>query len=275
MIQLAVLGNPINHSLSPKLHQHFAKQTGIKLSYQALCVQPSQFESTVKTLFQQGGHGLNITLPFKQKAYNLCDQLTIRAQQAGAVNTLWLHQGLLYGDNTDGMGFYHDLKQHISLAKKRILIIGAGGATKGILPILTQSDIQHLHIANRTLAHADALRSHHSFNTCTVTISDLTRIPLMPFDIIIHASSIRSFEQSIKLPEDILTHANMLYDLNYDVCKITPFLQINTRHHHVTQDGLGMLIHQGALSFQQWTGIYPTWDSLEFKKTCQEHSTNP
>jgi shikimate dehydrogenase len=157
--KFAVLGNPIKHSLSPRLHALFAQQTGLQIEYSKQCVEPAHFRDHVKQFFAAGGCGLNITLPFKEQAYALADpRISDRARAAGSANTLWQENGEIHACNTDGVGLVNDmLRQHITLHDSRILLIGAGGATRGVMPALLQAGCAHLHIVNRSEDKAHAL----------------------------------------------------------------------------------------------------------------------
>ena len=143
----AVFGNPIAHSKSPAIHRLFAQQTGRELDYQAQCIDLDSFASAVRAFFSQGGSGLNITVPFKLEAHALAEKLTSRANQAGAVNTLWQQDGQLWGDNTDGVGLCRDISDNLDwpLHRAKILVLGAGGATRGVIaPLLQQLSLIHI-----------------------------------------------------------------------------------------------------------------------------------
>lgn len=258
----AVIGNPIAHSKSPELHQAFARQTGVSLSYERLlCPNDNDsFVAVIESFFHGGGMGLNITVPFKEMAFELCQQqgeLSDYAKVAGAVNTLAIKDGKLYGDNTDGRGLVADLRSKgVALDGKSVAILGAGGATRGaILPLLQAG--ANLIIFNRTLAKAENLvklfmpfkiRPNQTLVAEKLDSQNLTGV----FDIIINATSAGTTGQRLNLGEsDVI--AWTAYDMMYG--KATEFLQYFQGFSN-TQcfDGLGMLIHQGALSFELWTG---------------------
>lgn len=248
-----VIGNPIAHSKSPELHQAFATQTGVKLSYRRqYCPNDAEsFTAVVEAFFAGGGTGANVTVPFKEIAFALCQQrgqLSKYARQAGAVNTLASKDGQWYGDNTDGRGLVADLlSQGVTLKDANVAILGAGGATRGaILPILN-ANVKSLHIANRTVEKAENLTK--LFDTDKLTFSSLTDLPKQ-VDIIINATSIGLSGEPLPF-SDALT-ANFAYDMMYG--KPSAFLDFFNAKHITTSDGLGMLIHQGALSFELWTG---------------------
>lgn len=257
-----VIGNPIVHSKSPELHQAFARQVGIPLSYQRqLC--PNAYDSfvaVVTAFFAGGGTGANVTVPFKEMAFELCQNtgtLSEYAQLAGAVNTLAIQDGKLYGDNTDGRGLVADLRSKgVALEGKNVAILGAGGATRGaILPLLQAG--ANLIIFNRTLAKAENLvtlftpfKTHpnQTLSADTLDSRHLTGV----FDVIINATSAGTTGQSLNLADTDIV-AMTAYDMMYG--KPTEFLQHFQQFKDVQcLDGLGMLIHQGALSFELWTG---------------------
>ncbi|TAL63852.1 MAG: shikimate dehydrogenase, partial [Legionella sp.] len=145
--RFAVIGNPVAHSLSPHIHQYFAEQFNIQLTYEKILSQAPDFAAQVSYFFSQGGKGLNVTLPFKEEAFALAQIKTPRGQLAGAVNTLWMHAGQLHADNTDGIGFLRDLVRHIEPQGKQILLLGAGGAARGILGPLSEAQPAKLVLA--------------------------------------------------------------------------------------------------------------------------------
>ena len=156
--QFAVIGNPIEQSRSPELHHAFAAKTGVDLNYKKILAPLDRFESAVKAFFDQNGVGMNVTVPFKEQAFALCDQLTERAKIAKAVNTLWMQDGKLFGDNTDGQGLVAATQTlGWDLKNSRILILGAGGATRGVIYPLVQAGAKQIVIANRTLVRAEQL----------------------------------------------------------------------------------------------------------------------
>lgn len=248
-----VIGNPIAHSKSPDLHQAFAKQIGIALSYQRqYCPNDvDSFTAVVEAFFAGGGTGANVTVPFKEMAFELCQhhgQLSEYARLAGAVNTLAIKDGKLYGDNTDGRGLVADLlAQGVKLQDAKVAILGAGGATRGAILPLLGADIKSLHIANRTVAKAQALTD--LFETDRLSFSSLTDLP-QHFDVIINATSIGLSGERLPFDDDLT--AGFAYDMMYG--KPSAFLDFFKAKNVTTSDGLGMLIHQGALSFELWTG---------------------
>ncbi|MDO4642675.1 MAG: shikimate dehydrogenase [Cardiobacteriaceae bacterium] len=250
----AVIGNPIAHSRSPEIHAVFARERGIALRYDRILATPDTFADTVSHFFAAGGRGLNITLPFKETAYQLCGQTTPYATAAAAVNTLWLENGILCGDNTDGRGLRQALEQEYAfpLTHKRILILGAGGAARGVILPLCEARPALLHIANRTLAKAEQIvttqQPHTTVPLRAFALSDLS--DLEPYDIIINATSAGLHNDSFSLPHHLATANALAYDMIYG--KDTPFLHWAKQQHLTTHDGYSMLLAQARLSFQKW-----------------------
>ena len=257
-ILLAVVGNPIAHSKSPQIHGAFGEQLGIAVDYRRQLAEVGAFASCIEALRRRGARGCNVTIPFKQDACDYSDRLNERAAQAGAVNTLIFDEPLCVGDNTDGVGFVRDLVGNLGvrLAGRRVLVLGAGGAARGILaPLLAQSP-QSLHIANRTADKALTLRTRFA-DAGEVSDSGLDGIPEEQFDVIVNATA-ASLDQSLApLSGDLLRDGGAVYDLVYSDSG-TPFLDWGHRAGAaVAADGLGMLVEQAAESFYLWTGQRP------------------
>ncbi|MFT5421640.1 MAG: shikimate dehydrogenase [Candidatus Endobugula sp.] len=258
----AVFGNPISHSKSPLLQMSFAQQTQQNIIYTAEHIELDQFSSTADTFFSNGGKGLNITVPFKIEAFNYATQLTERAKKAGAVNTL-IKQGVeIIGDNTDGIGFVNDVLDnlHWTLQNKNILILGAGGAVRGILEPLLNALPNAVVIANRSIEKAEQLADDFSaygnINACQY--SDLDR----PFDIIINASSASLNGKLPDINAEVLHESSYCYDMMY-AKNDTVFMQwAKTEGAAAVADGLGMLVCQGAESFYQWRNKRPKTQSV-------------
>jgi shikimate dehydrogenase len=256
--QYAVFGNPINHSKSPSIHRQFAEQTGQDLHYAKQLVAESDFKKTAQEFFAQGGKGLNITVPFKLEAFSFAEKLTPRAQRAGAVNTLALQaDGTILGDNTDGIGMVHDMHNlGWELEGKRILILGAGGAVRGILqPVLAEHPAQVV-IANRTFAKAQELALHfHDLGD--VNVKTFEQLATEKFDILINGTSASLHGDLPPLPENLLNENACCYDLMYGA-EPTVFMQW-ARQQGATKiaDGLGMLVGQAAEAFYVWRQIRP------------------
>ncbi|MDF7675707.1 shikimate dehydrogenase [Neisseriaceae bacterium ESL0693] len=253
MALFAVFGNPVEHSLSPQIHQAFARQQQIPLIYQRRHAPLDGFTRAVEDFIQAGGIGANVTVPFKTEAYALADQLTPRAKAAQAVNTLFWRQGQLWGDNTDGEGLIQDISvlQKFDLKNKNILILGAGGAARGIILPLVQQQPAGLTIANRSRHKAQQLAQLFNVQSC-----DLDDIK-PDYDVIINATSGSLQGQSLSLADGVLAHAQMAYDLMY-AREPTIFLQqAQEAGCHNVIDGLGMLVAQAAISYQWWHGFKP------------------
>ncbi len=255
----AVLGQPIKHSKSPRIHRLFAEQTGQHLSYSAEEVAPEQFRAVVADFFASGGKGLNCTVPLKELAWAYAEYTSERARLSKAVNTLSVHtDGKIFGDNTDGVGLITDLKHnhHLQLSGLSVLILGAGGATRGIIaPILAEQPKQ-LVIANRTLAKAMQLAD--DFKTeGTLAACGLDALNNQVFDLIINATSASLSQDLPALPDTVLATNGVCYDLAY-ANQATPFVQWGYEHgaRH-SLDGLGMLVEQAAEAFFIWRGVRP------------------
>lgn len=257
MQHFAVFGNPIAHSRSPQIHRLFAEQTGVALTYEAILAPVDDFIGTASTFFNTG-HGANVTVPFKEQAFAWADNLTPRAQRAKAVNTLIKQpDGRLCGDNTDGAGLVADLlNQGIRLAGQRILILGAGGAVRGILePLLAQQPAE-VCIANRTVEKAEQLATEF------VTLGPVVACGYdwidAPVDLIINGTS-ASLQGELPpiVPSLIQAGHTQCYDMMYSQAT-TAFNQWAQQHGAArTFDGLGMLVGQAAEAFYVWTGVRP------------------
>lgn len=253
----AVFGNPIAHSKSPKIHTMFAKQTAQSLSYEAILAPIDEFVLSFRKFTANNGLGANVTVPFKEQAFALCDELSKQAQLAGAVNTLSvLSNGQIRGDNTDGLGLVTDLKRSLgSLAGLNVLLVGAGGAARGCVLPLLQSGLAELTIVNRTHAKAEALAER--FN-------DYGHVKTLPidhagqsYDVIINStSSSLAGEVPNISPETIGVHT-VCYDMMYG--KAATAFNVWAMKHAANRviDGLGMLVGQAAESFLIWRKVMP------------------
>ncbi len=260
----AVMGNPIAHSRSPQIHNAFAQQTGQRIVYTTIQVDPGGFEQAVGNFFANGGKGLNVTVPFKREAWELADELAAEAQQAGAVNTLLLNtDDVLVGRNTDGIGLVRDLLHNHSGAinGKKILLIGAGGAARGVLqPLLAESPAQ-LTIVNRTASRAHELAADFAL-LGTISGVGFDELPDQSFDLIINASAASLQGEVPPLPDKCCTTTTWCYDMMYGA-KPTPFVQWAQQHGaQKSLDGLGMLVEQAAESFFHWRGVRPETGSV-------------
>lgn len=248
----AVMGYPIEHSLSPLIHQQFAQQTGRDLIYEKLPVHAGNFTHEVKQFFTQGGKGLNITAPCKAMAFAMSDVCSERCHQAQAANTLWMQDGRLHADNTDGIGFMRDLHRHIIVSGKRVLILGAGGAARGIIsPILAAKPLA-LDLANRTLEKAVLLQNE--FELIDVKPLQTTK---GNYDILINATSAYADQFNIELPDALFAASPFCYDLAYQLDHFTPFVNKAYEMGCRAVDGIGMLVEQAAESFRIWHGVSP------------------
>jgi len=255
----AVFGHPIRHSKSPRIHRLFAEQTGQALEYSAVEVPAELFQTAVAMFFAEGGKGLNCTVPLKELAWRYADRKTERAQLSKAVNTLALQaDGSLLGDNTDGIGLVTDLLANhaIALSGIRILILGAGGASRGIIaPILEQSP-QTLVIANRTVDKAVKLAAEFH-DKGPITGCGYDALENRQFDLILNATSASLSGQLPPLPCDLLAAGGNCYDLAYGN-EPTAFVRWGLENHAVKSlDGLGMLVEQAAEAFFIWRGVRP------------------
>lgn len=255
----AVMGNPITHSKSPQIHQQFAEQTGQTLSYDKIKVETENFATDVAEFQKNNGKGLNITVPLKEEAFKLATQLTERARRAGAVNTLILNNANDYiGDNTDGAGLVHDLTQNhqTELKDKDILILGAGGAVRGILEPFIKQQPARLVIANRTIKRAQDLANDFS-DIANITVCEYSQLAGQQFDIIINGTSASLSGDLPPLPDNLLKANSTTYDMMYGKDD-TPFMQWSKENNAaVIIDGLGMLVEQAAESFYCWRKVKP------------------
>ncbi len=261
----AVFGQPIKHSKSPRIHQLFAEQTGQDLQYSAQEVVAEQFAETAKTFFAQGGKGLNCTVPLKELAWNFATLKTERAELAKAVNTLAAHSdSSILGDNTDGCGLVTDLlvNHGISVSGKRILLLGAGGASRGVLLPLLEQCPACLVIANRTTAKAMDLAAEFAHKGVISGCGFADLIDDEAFDVILNATSASLTGQLPPLPDTLLAKQGVCYDLAYGN-EPTAFVRWGLEHQATKSlDGLGMLVEQAAEAFFIWRGVRPETASV-------------
>jgi shikimate dehydrogenase len=252
-----VIGNPIEHSKSPAIHTQFALQTQQALAYERLLVALDGFDAAIKNLIASGVRGANITLPFKLDAYNIATDLTPRARAAGAVNTLKFEGDKILGDNTDGIGLVRDIVVNagVSLQGSRILLLGAGGAARGvILPLLSELPAE-LVIANRTVQKAQDLLTQ--FHGHLVALSASSFVDLSgEFDVVINATSASLSDSLPNISSSLFNEQSFIYDMMYGA-KPTPFMQWAAEKKASVRDGLGMLVEQAAESFELWRGVRP------------------
>jgi shikimate dehydrogenase len=255
----AVIGNPIAHSLSPTIHTLFATQTQQDLIYTAVLADNNQFAMCIQHLQDQGFKGANVTVPFKEEAFRLATQCTERANQAKAVNTLSFHDdGSITGDNTDGIGLVRDLTQNIkfNITNKCILIIGAGGAARGIIPVLLKEQPAKLYITNRTKQRAlDLVNDFANLGEINIVAWDENN--QQPYDLIINATSLSLHNDDTNFPICRITTDSGCYDLVYGK-QHNVFLEWGkSLGAKWCIDGLGMLVEQAAEAFSIWRGIHP------------------
>lgn len=254
----AVIGNPIAHSLSPQIHTAFAQQTQQDLEYDRLLGDPERFAEQVRDFIAAGGKGLSVTVPFKEIAWRLMDHCSERATLAKAVNTIALQSnGQLFGDNTDGIGLINDLQQHAAqLKSSQILLLGAGGAARGIIAPLLHCQPTQLTIANRTVSKAERLANefNHLGAMRGCGFADLEG---QQFSLIINATAAGLDGKTPAIPTRCLTPTTWCYDLFYSA-KPTPFVRW-AQEQGVAKalDGLGMLVEQAAEAFWLWRGVRP------------------
>ncbi|MCD1127276.1 shikimate dehydrogenase [Jinshanibacter sp. LJY008] len=257
MQQFAVFGNPIAHSKSPRIHHLFAEGCRIDLCYAIQTGSLDRFEDEIRAFFANGAKGANITLPFKERAYAICDELTERAASAGAVNTIKrLDDGRLLGDNTDGIGLLSDLQRlGMVIPGARVLLIGAGGAARGvILPLMSHGC--ELVITNRTYAKAETLATLFS-SSGNIISKPSDALVEDQFDLIVNATSTGISGDIPAISPSLISENTACYDMFYQA-SLTPFLKWAVEHGSKRYaDGLGMLVGQAAHAFNLWHGVMP------------------
>lgn len=262
--QLAVFGHPIAHSRSPQIHAAFGRNLGIDLAYRAIDVPDGRLATALAKFATQGGVGANITLPFKRDALTCCATLSERARRAGVVNTLQRRGDSWYGDNTDGQGLVQDIteRHRLDLRARRVLILGAGGASQGILPALLDASVDTITIANRNPQRADAL--------CDL-IGEPARVRSVyweqlheagHFDLVINATSAGVQGQAMDLPFSLLSPRTLAYDLSYGTSASLFLAWARAGQVWQAIDGIGMLVEQAALAFELWFGQRPDTEQV-------------
>ena len=255
----AVMGYPVAHSRSPVIHRLFAAQTGENLQYELLEVAPDKLESAIKQFERTGGKGLNITLPHKSEVTRFVDNMSERASTAGAVNTLVFKDKEIYGDNTDGVGLMRDLQTNlkIDLEGANVLILGAGGSTRGIISPLLDAKPDSIVIANRTMDKATTLAQIFSTQGPVTAVSFKNVRTPPEFDLIINATSAGVKGEAPPYPANVISKNTICYDLSYSM-KNTPFSSWAKEHGAARSVmGWGMLVEQAAESFEIWRGVRP------------------
>ena len=257
----AVIGNPIHHSLSPKIHAAFAQETGLSLEYEAILSPLDQFKNTVQTLVAKKFKGVNVTLPFKKEAYALATTHSRNAKIAEAVNTLEFKEDQIIGHNTDGIGLVRDLEQnlHMHLKHKKILMIGAGGAAEGVIYSILETQPSELTLTNRTINKSHGI--HHKMDLYAKTFAvdlntiEIKKLPYEYFDVIINATSASLNNAELGMDDKVFHEKCLAYDMMYG--KETHFIQQAQSQKSSTSDGLGMLVEQAAESFYIWHHVKP------------------
>jgi len=262
MKRFAVIGHPVSHSLSPRIHAAFGRQTGIAIDY--IAIDAEDFDAALHAFADTGGFGANVTLPHKQRAAAACSELSARARRAGAVNTLIRRDDGWHGDNTDGAGLVRDLtdRHRLDLRERRTLLLGAGGGARGIAPDLLDAGIGDLFIVNRSPERADALadalgeptRVHARY------VEDLNA--LGEFDLILNATSATRDAALPTLPMSLAGPRTTAVDLSYGEAAIAFVSWARAARCHDAIDGLGMLVEQAAESFELWHGVRPETDAI-------------
>lgn len=257
-----VIGNPVGHSKSPGIHAAFAAQSGIALDY-ATCLAPLDgFAATVAQLAAAGCKGANVTVPFKIEAFNLCSRLSARAQAAGAVNTLRFDGVDIAGDNTDGAGLVADIVGNagVAIAGARVLLVGAGGAARGVILPLLEHKPASLTLVNRTAATAHQVAASFDGAIAVCEFADLVDLT-GPFDIVINATSASLAGDVPPLPAAVFGATTLALDMMYGA-EPTAFMAYAARHGATVRDGLGMLVEQAAEAFYVWHCVRPATGSV-------------
>jgi shikimate dehydrogenase len=260
----AVLGNPVSHSKSPLIHSLFAQQTNEEMSYRAIPLEENEFEGFVRNFFAEGGGGLNVTVPFKGNAFSLAASCSPRAELAQAVNTLFLDdEGNICGDNTDGVGLVTDLKLNnkVVINGKKVLILGAGGAVRGVMAALVYEQAAAITIVNRTVSKAELLveemQSMAPVEAMSYEMLQEAASNGRSYDLIINGTSSSLQGEMPKLDATLIAPGCCCYDLMYSATD-TPFVKWGkTEGANVSIDGLGMLVEQAAEAFALWRGVRP------------------
>ena len=256
----AVVGNPVAHSLSPRIHTEFARQTGQALSYEAIELPQDGFETGVRELQRRGYAGLNVTVPFKQDAWRICNSTSKRAERAAAVNTLLLAaDGEIHGDNTDGIGLVRDLTANLGLTieNRKLLVLGAGGAVRGVLGPLLELNPERLVLANRTPEKARSLATDFA------SLGEIEAVPFdalggKSFDLIVNGTAAGLGGELPAIPENVIGTGTACYDMMYRLDAPTAFVAWSAGLGAARAcDGLGMLVEQAAAAFSLWRGVEP------------------
>lgn len=259
MDRYAVVGNPIAHSKSPLIHAAFARATGEDIAYEALLAPLDGFAAAVRAFFASGGRGVNVTVPFKQEAYALADEASDGARCALAANVLELRAGRIIAHNTDGVGLMRDLTDNLgySVRARRVLLMGAGGASWGVAGPLLAAGPSQLTVVNRTAGKAVALVQHfaHVRGACVPDALTYAQLGERSYDVLVNATSAGLADAMPPLPETVFAADALAYDMVYG--RTTPFMRYAREHGARVADGTGMLVEQAAESFYIWRGVRP------------------
>ena len=261
MKKFAVIGSPISHSLSPSIHTAFAKMLGVGIQYDAIEVKLENFEEQLNHLFSSGYSGLNVTLPLKEKAFSFSTKRSEICSLTKSANTLWREDGVLFADSTDGKGLMEDLiSKGLTVEGSNIVILGAGGSAKAILPSLLEAKPKEIFILNRTLSKAEEIVEIYINNTTKITAGPLNEKLPFKSDGIINTTSAGLLGQEIVCPENLFSDQAWCYDLNY--ADVTTNFNKLAKKNKISKayDGMGMLLRQAALSFEIWTDLTPDVD---------------
>ena len=262
----AVIGNPIHHSLSPQIHRAFAKETALHIEYEAVLSPLDEFKKTIHKLIAQKLSGANVTLPFKKEAYELATTHSSHAKIAEAVNTLEFKDDQIIGHNTDGIGLVRDLEQNlnINLKRKKILLIGAGGAAEGVIYSILEKNPSELTLTNRTIEKSYVIQNkmdvHAKSFDVNLNVIEIAKLPSQYFDLIINATSTSLNNADLAINHKVFHEDSLAYDMMYG--KETSFIREAQSQGSKTSDGLGMLVEQAAEAFFIWHHIKPKTKSL-------------
>ena len=266
MKKFAVIGSPINHSLSPQIHSIFAREAGIEMTYEAIEVNKENFKAKVDELFMKGYLGLNVTLPIKEDAFNYAEVKSENATLSQSVNTLSSSNSCIYGETTDGTGLLEDLSEKgFALESSSLILLGAGGSAKSIIPSLLSKKPKHLFLANRTKEKAEALVKKYKKDFPQIELLGEGLSPKIKIDIVINSTSASTLNKDIYLPENLFNPKTKVYDLAYSKDETSFNIIAKKGGSREVYDGLGMLIHQAAISFEIWNKFKPSTKGIEQK----------
>ena len=267
--KFAVLGHPIKHSLSPQIHSLFANEFSIDLEYKKIDIDQEDFFDSIASLKNEGFYGLNITMPLKYLAFQICNEVTERSSLCKSVNTITFSDKKIIGDSTDGRGLINDLnKKSISIDGKNILLVGAGGAASGVIYDLIQGKPKQIFLTNRTINKASKMQEYWKLfadkNQVILKVIDLNLQKRINFDLVINATSASLSSEDSPISNSIyncLTNLSVCYDMMYG--SKTPFMKEAYKKTDLVYDGIGMLVEQAAVSFNIWHHLNPITKNIE------------